>query len=58
MKKDSPYIKVASACISVTVGMAVIISLANQFAECDNFDDASCILDAIAGEEIETTNTI
>lgn len=39
--------------IIVNLAQSVIIGIANQFAECDNFDDAECILNQIAGQEIE-----
>lgn len=45
--------KLVTAIIAIKVGEAVLVTIANTFAECDNLDDATAILDQIAGQEAE-----
>lgn len=42
--------------VDVMVGQALIIHFANSFAECNNIDDAECIIDQIASEDLFKEN--
>ena len=45
--------KFTAAHMAVDAGKYILLDFANYFAECDNLDDAYCILEQIEGEEIE-----
>jgi len=42
--------KIDDTVLSIMVGRAIIVALANTFTECDDYDDATCILEQIVYE--------
>lgn len=41
------YNKLIEAMIAIEIGKIVLIEIANNCAECDNIDDAGCIIEQI-----------